>query len=111
MADELDAERQARHNSANERQIADSLERIANRAAKSAVHETFRMLGFDLTDQDTVNTLRDDFGWLHRRRIEAEAPGVARTSLLVAVSASVTAAVTWLVGVLTGYIHFGGNGK
>ena len=45
---------------------------IAERAASKAVHETFRLLGFDMTEMTDVNNLRDDFRFIRQQRSTAE---------------------------------------
>jgi adenylate kinase len=108
MADEFDPERARRHERANEQQREISLERVAEKAAAKAVESTFRLLGIDMSDQDAVNNLRDDLRWTRRERSASEQPGVGKTTMIAALTAAAAAAASWVVGLATGFVHFGG---
>jgi hypothetical protein len=39
---------------------------IAERAAEKTLRDTFRLLGFDITEMTDVNNLRDDFRFIRQ---------------------------------------------
>jgi hypothetical protein len=67
------------------------VQEIAERAAAKALQETFRLLGFDMTD---VNNLRDDFRFVRRERSQSES---RRSEVFKSATTAVIGAV---VGVL-----------
>lgn len=75
---------------------------IAERAASKAVHETFRLLGFDMTEMTDVNNLRDDFRFIRQQRSTAETRRSelfksATTAIIGALTGLLLGAITWLV--------------
>ncbi len=77
---------------------------IAERAARRAVVDTFRLLGIDITAMDDVNDLRDDFRFIRRQResIEtrrSEASKSAVTAIVGGIIGMIISAITWLVTV------------
>ena len=67
---------------------------IAERAAAKALRDAFRLLGFDITEMDDVNNLRDDFRFIRRQRSNAE---TRRSEVF---KSTITAVVGALVGML-----------
>lgn len=67
---------------------------IAERAAAQVLHDTFRLLGVDISEMDDVNNLRDDFRFIRRQRSNAE------TRRADALKSAVTAIIGGLVGML-----------
>ncbi len=75
---------------------------IAERAAAKAVHDTFRLLGSDISELDDINNLRDDFRYMRRHRSLAEfrrteTSKSAVSTLTGGVIGMLLSAVTWLV--------------
>jgi hypothetical protein len=77
---------------------------IAERAARRAVVDTFRLLGIDITAMDDVNELRDDFRYIRRQREStetrrSEASKSAVTAIVGGIIGMIISAITWLVTV------------
>jgi hypothetical protein len=70
------------------------VQEIAERAAAKALQETFRLLGFDMTEMTDVNNLRDDFRFVRRERSQSES---RRSEVFKSATTAVIGAV---VGVL-----------
>ena len=78
---------------------------IAERAATKTLHDTFRLLGFDITEMTDVNNLRDDFHFIRQQRSNAETrrSEVFKSTLTAIVGAFIgmlLSALTWLLSVL-----------
>jgi hypothetical protein len=78
---------------------------IAERAAAKTLHDTFRLLGFDITEMSDVNNLRDDFRFIRRQRSNAETRRSevfksTTTAIVGALVGMLLSALTWLVAAL-----------
>jgi hypothetical protein len=78
---------------------------IAERAAAKTLHDTFRLLGFDITEMTDLNGLREDFRFIRQQRSNAEArrSEVLRsttTAIIGGLVGMLLGAVTWLVTTL-----------
>ena len=71
---------------------------IAERAAAKTLHDTFRLLGFDLTEMTDLNGLREDFRFIRQQRSHAE---TRRSEVF---KSTTTAIIGGLVGMLVGAI-------
>jgi hypothetical protein len=80
---------------------------IAERAAAKTLHDTFRLLGFDITEIDDVNNLRDDFRFVRRQRCNAETrrSEVFKSTLTAVVGALVGMLLSGLTWVATALRH------
>ena len=58
---------------------------------KQIVHETFSLLGVDISDQDARNAVRDDFAWL--RGVRNASDDAAKIVRRVGITAGVTALI------------------
>lgn len=73
------------------RQIA---EEAAEKASEKTVALTFRGLGLDITNQDSVNAFRDDMVFVRRQRVAREALSAeTRRGLVSTIVQGITAAV------------------
>ena len=75
---------------------------IADRAAARVLHDTFRLLGIDLSEMNDVNNLRDDFRFVRRQRSDAETRRTeafksATTAFFGGLIGMLLSALTWLV--------------
>ena len=78
---------------------------IAERAVARVLHDTFRLLGIDISEMDDVNNLRDDFRFIRRQRGNAE---IRRTEAFKSATAALVGGIlgmllsvlTWLISVL-----------
>jgi hypothetical protein len=75
---------------------------IAERAARRAVIDTFRLLGIDITAMDDVNDLRDDLRFIRRQRQgtetrRTEASKSAVTAIVGGIIGMIISAITWFV--------------
>jgi len=80
---------------------------IAERAAEKTLRDTFRLLGFDITEMTDVNNLRDDFRFVRQQRSNAETRRFevfksATTAIIGALVGMVLSVLTWVV---TGFKH------
>jgi hypothetical protein len=78
---------------------------IAERAAAKTLHDTFRLLGFDITEMTDLNALRDDFRFIRRQRSNAETRRTevfksTVTAVIGAVVGMVLSGLTWLATTL-----------
>jgi hypothetical protein len=78
---------------------------IAERAAAKTLHDTFRLLGFDITEITDVNGLRDDFRFIRQQRSNAETRRSevfksTTTAIIGTLVGMLLSAVTWLVTAL-----------
>ena len=78
---------------------------IAERAAAKALHDGFRLLGFDLHEITDVNALRDDFRFIRQQRSQAElrrseAFKSAISALVGGIIGMTLSLLTWLITVL-----------
>jgi hypothetical protein len=78
---------------------------IAERAAARVLHDTFRLLGVDISEMDDVNNLRDDFRFIRRQRGNAEirrteAFKSATAALVGGILGMLLSALTWLITAL-----------
>jgi hypothetical protein len=78
---------------------------IAERAAAKTLHDTFRLLGFDLTEMTDINNLRDDFRFIRRQRSNAETRRSEvfksiTTAIVGALVGMLLSAITWLMTAL-----------
>ncbi len=80
---------------------------IAERAAAKTLHDTFRLLGFDITEMDDVNNLRDDFRFIRRQRFNSEArrSEVFKSTTTAVVGALVGMLLSGLTWVVTALRH------
>jgi hypothetical protein len=78
---------------------------IAERAAAKTLHDTFRLLGFDITELTDVNGLREDFRFIRQQRSHAETRRSelfksTTTAVIGALVGMALSAITWLVTAL-----------
>ena len=78
---------------------------IAERAAAKTLHDTFRLLGFDINEIADVNNLRDDFRFIRRERNSAETRRSeifksTITAVIGAIAGMLLSVATWLLTVL-----------
>jgi hypothetical protein len=85
------------------KQLSDrSVEQVADRAARSAVIETFRVIGVDIEDIDSINALRDDLRHAHRQRVASEDRSTTASRTVIGtvgtmIGAMVGAGIAWLL--------------
>jgi hypothetical protein len=78
------------------------VEQVADRAARSAVIETFRVIGVDIADIDSVNSLRDDLRHAHRQRVASEDRSTTASRTVIGtigtlIGAMISAVIAWLL--------------
>ncbi len=78
---------------------------IAERAAAKTLHDTFRLLGFDLTEMADINNLRDDFRFIRQQRSNAETRRAevfrsTATAIAGALVGMLLSGLTWLITAL-----------
>jgi hypothetical protein len=81
------------------------VQEIAERAAAETLHDTFRLLGFDITEMTDLNNLREDFRFIRHQRSNAETRRSevfksTTTAIIGAFVGMLLSGLTWLVTVL-----------
>lgn len=75
-------------------------------AAEETIFGTFRLLGVDIRDQDSLNKMRDDLTYLHNMRKDSSSNQIERRkSLYSNLGALVVGLILALAGYYIGRVH------
>ena len=102
VADETDPDRQRRHDDrARQAEENARMFQTADESADRAVRKAFRALGYDITEMDDVNDLRDDLPYLRKQRQagdlrKAETSKTAITAIGGIIVGAMGSLLTWL---------------
>jgi len=79
---------------------------LAEVVAEETIFRTFRLLGVDIRDQDSLNRMREDLGYLHNLRKDSDSNKYERRkSLYQNAGALIGGLLLALVGYYIGKIH------
>lgn len=77
------------------RELHDIADLAAAKAARSVTHETFRLLGVDIDNQDSLNSFRSDLVYANRLRKTSERAQLAALGIIVSVVVGAALAALW----------------
>lgn len=90
---------------ANEPELRRIAADAAEQAARTTIHETFRLMGVDVADQDSVNEFRADL--VHARRLRRLNERVGGTIIVAIVGTIAVVVGSWIWDGVKGSIQKG----